>query len=221
VPTGELDRYLVIADPRLFCRTTSEVLGVTGVGVTLLGGARLVGQIGASDDVAVGLEWAEFALGEGPRAVAASSGSPVLEGDMTDAERRYPIFAPAARRLGANATFTFPIAMAGSVFATLSLYNAVSGDLSDVQVMCASLLADVALPMLLASTTTDGAGDIPDGLSYVGIDRQDVHIATGFVSNQLHISIADALGALRARAWAANQPLSEVCAAVIERRTRL
>lgn len=211
----------MIADPRLFCRASAKLLGVTGVGVTLLDGARLFGQVGASDDIAVGLEWAEFALGEGPRAVAATSGRPVIDSDMVYAECRYPLFAPAARALGANAIFTLPICSDSSVIGTLSLYNDAPGNLSRAQLARASMLAETAHAMIRAMASTCSPADVPDRLSHVGRDREGVHQATGMISAQLHVSMADALGALRARAWAANEPLSEVSTAVIERRLRL
>lgn len=211
----------LLADPRLFCRTCVEILQVGGVGLTLLDGVHLYGQLGASDDIAVGLEWTEFTLGEGPRSTAARTGAAVLEADITAAEERYPLFARAARHLGANAIFIFPVGSSLSVIATLSLYNCASGDLSLAQLVAASALAAAALPMVLraaAGTTGDG---LPDELARVGRDRESVHLATGLVAEQLHVSMDDALAALRARAWTTGQPLLELSAAVIERRLRL
>lgn len=211
----------MIADPLRFCRTSSVILGVTGVGVTLLEGARLFGQFGASDDTAVGLEWAEFSLGEGPRAVVAMSGAPVLEPSMSSAQRRYPLFGPAARLLGANAIFTFPLRGDRSVIGTLSLYNDTPGDLSCDQLTGASMLADIAVTLILAAGGRGNASGIPYDLLHVGRDRDGVHRATGMVADQLNVSMPDALAALRAHAWATNQSLSEICTAVIERRLRL
>ncbi len=216
-----LDRCTMIADPRRFCKASAKTLGVAGVGVTLLDGARLFGQVGASDEIAVGLEWAEFALGEGPRAGAATSRRPVIDPDMVYAECRYPLFAPAARALGANAIFTFPFCSDASVIGTLSLYNDAPGDLSRVQLGRASMLAEAALAMIRAMVSPCSPAEVPDRLSHVGRDREGVHQATGMISAQLHVSMADALGALRARSWAANKPLSEISTAVIERRLRL
>lgn len=217
-----LDRdMMIVPGPRRFCRTSSEILKVTGVGLTLLDGSRLFGQVGASDDIAVGLEWAEFALGEGPRAVAAVTREPVLDPDMVDAVDRYPLFAPVARALGANAIFTFPVGSTSSVIATLSLHNDASADLSRDQLVRASLLARTAFAIIRVAMSTCADGEIPDELSHVGKDRDGVHQATGMISAQLDVSMADALGALRAHAWATNEPLAEVSAAVIERRLRL
>ena len=222
LPSDVVDLRALVADPCLFCRTSAEILGVSGVGLTLLDGVHLYGQLAASDDIAVGLEWTEFALGEGPRATAARTGSAVLEGDITAAEDRYPLFAQAARLLGANAIFIFPVGSSLSVLATLSLYNCTSGDLSRAQFVAASMLAAAAAPMILSATSADTTGEaVPHELSRVGRDRDSVHLASGLVAEQLHVSMADALAALRARAWATNQPLLELSAAVIERRLRL
>lgn len=211
----------MIADPGGFCKASKEALGVGGVGVTLLRGGHLYGQIGASDDVAVGLEWTEFSLGEGPRAAAALGGAPVLDADISAAEPRYPLFAPAARLIGAKAIFTFPIASGPSMVGALSLYNRESGNLSRRQFVGASMLADLALFIILASAAKAPAGELPNELSHVGRDRLRVHQATGVIAEQLHISVADALSALRARAWETSRSLTEISTAVIERRLRL
>ncbi|MHB1509706.1 MAG: hypothetical protein ACYCST_04980 [Acidimicrobiales bacterium] len=222
LPSGAMDQGALLADPRLFCRTCVEILKISGVGLTLLDGLHLYGQLGASDDIAIGLEWTEFTLGEGPRSTAARTGAAVLEADITAAEERYPLFARAARHLGANAIFIFPVGSSLSVIATLSLYNCASGDLSLAQLVAASMLAAAAAPMILSAMSADTTGGAaPDELSCVGRDRESVHLATGFVAEQLHVSMADALAALRARAWATNQPLLKLSAAVIERRLRL
>lgn len=211
----------VVPAARRFCETSAEILGVTGVGVTLLHGAHLFGQVGASDEIAVGLEWAEFALGEGPRALAAASGRAVLDPDMVDAQCRYPLFAVAARTLGAHAIFTLPICSVSTVIGTLSLYNAAPGDLSSDQLLHGSMLAETARQVIVAAMSTCRSGEVPDELAHVGEDRYVVHQATGMISAQLQVSMPDALEALRARAWAAGESLARVSAAVIERRLRL
>lgn len=197
------------------------MLGVTGVGLTLLDGARLLGQVGASDGVAVALERTELSLGEGPRAAVAASRRLVLEPDMDAAAGRYPLFAPAARALGAGAIFTIPICSGMSVIGSLSLYNDTPGDLSRGQLVRGSMLAKGALVMISSMMSTCSGDVIPDELSHVGRDRERVHQATGLVSAQLHVSMSEALGALRARAWATNNSLFETSIAVVEGRIRL
>ena len=172
LPSDVMDLRALVADPCLFCRTSAEILGVSGVGLTLLDGVHLYGQLAASDDIAVGLEWTEFALGEGPRATAARTGSAVLEGDITAAEDRYPLFAQAARLLGANAIFIFPVGSSLSVIATLSLYNCTSGDLSRAQFVAASMLVAAAAPMILSATSADTTGEAapPSSRAWAGTE---------------------------------------------------
>jgi len=48
-----------------------------------------------------------------------------------------------------------------------------------------------------------------------------VHQATGMISVQLEVSLAEALVRLRAHAYANDRPLNEVAADVVARRLRL
>ena len=62
--------------------------------------------------------------------------------------------------------------------------------------------------------------DGPDGdrPSWEGIDRAEVHQATGMILAQLDIPAADAFVRLRAHAFAHQRPLAEVAADVVMRR---
>ncbi|MFD0630267.1 ANTAR domain-containing protein [Catenulispora yoronensis] len=50
--------------------------------------------------------------------------------------------------------------------------------------------------------------------------RAEVHQATGMISVQLGVSLAEALVRLRAHAWAADRLLADVAADVVARRLR-
>jgi hypothetical protein len=50
--------------------------------------------------------------------------------------------------------------------------------------------------------------------------RPEIHQATGMISVQLGVGIAEALSRLRARAFAEGRPLSELAADVVTRRRR-
>jgi hypothetical protein len=90
-----------------------------------------------------------------------------------------------------------------------------AGELADVLVF-----ADIALQLLLdASSGIIGSpGYRPlEGLS----DRRAVvYQATGMISVQLDVSLAEALVRLRAYAFAASTPLGEVAGDVVSRRLR-
>lgn len=81
-----------------------------------------------------------------------------------------------------------------------------------------------AVTLLLAhrqSAWIDRAGDGPQpGWARAATYRAEVHQATGMVSVQLGVSLAEALVRLRARAYADGRPIAQVAADVVGRRLR-
>src|SRR5260370_27957484 len=85
------------------------------------------GQLrGVSDGVSELLGELQLPVGEGPGPDAAACGGPVLASDLgeVDAVRRWPVFAPAARRAGAAAVFAFPLQVGAIRAGVMGLYRA-------------------------------------------------------------------------------------------------
>jgi hypothetical protein len=84
----------------------------------------------------------------------------------------------------------------------------------------AQFLADAAAATLirdpLAYAAVTQSGDLGGWSS-----RAAVHQATGMLAAQLHISIEDAFALLRSHAFATGLELTDVAAAVVERRLDL
>jgi hypothetical protein len=79
---------------------------------------------------------------------------------------------------------------------------------------------------LPAHRPTQGSGDTPTGRrgdepEVFAIQGAEIHQATGMVSAQLEVGLAEALVCLRAHASAADRPLADVAADVVARRLRL
>src|ERR1700689_2270526 len=84
---------------------------VTGAWLIATRGAEAGHLMHVTDQASELLAELQLTLGEGPGLDAAASGGPVLASDLdeTEAVRRWPAFAPAARRAGAAAIFAFPL----------------------------------------------------------------------------------------------------------------
>jgi hypothetical protein len=212
---------------------------VTGVHVTgawLSAGSN--GEAGhlmrVTNEVSGRLAELQLTLGEGPSLDASASGGPALASDLGDEEfgRRWPVFAPAACHAGAAAVFAFPLAIGAIRAGVLGLYRDRPGELSDFQLGDALLFADTATLLLLdahaqrpqAGEAGAGRGSLrgPGGQpAELAGNRAEIDQATGMLTEQLGVGIADAFARLRAYAYANDLPLADVAGDIVARRLRL
>jgi hypothetical protein len=204
----------------VLCRAAVGCLGVDGASVTAVSGPAVSEPLSATDEVSARLEELLFTTGEGPGAEDFMFGSPMLISDLAPVTERWPGFAPAAVSAGARALFAFPL-QAGAIRAgVLSLYRAQPGPLTPQQLADALVFTDIALQLLLDSAS--GISGLPgyhplDGLSD---SRAEVYQAVGMISVQLGVTLEEALVRLRAHAFAASTPLSDIAGDVVKRLLR-
>ncbi|GAC1366713.1 MAG: ANTAR domain-containing protein [Actinomycetota bacterium] len=203
--------------PQRVCSVGVDLLGMTGAGLTLMGGGDL-GAVWASDELVGKIEEVQLGLGEGPGLDAFALGAPILEPDLGGPSTRWPFFRQAALDLGVGALFVFPLQMGVIAVGVLTLYRREAGFLSDEQLADALTLADVATQDLL---DLEDQGDIPWGETDVRGQRAQVHQATGMVAAQLNSSMANAMARLRAHAFSTGSTIYRVAEEVLSRRLRL
>ena len=180
-----------------------------------------------TDPVSEQLAELQLTLGEGPCHDVLASAGPVLAGDLGDAQsaRRWPAFTPAARQLGAGAVFAFPLIVGAIRAGVLGLYRGSPGPLPGRQLGDLLILADAATVMLLGSEhgdaeNGDGAGldgQAPD----LALHRAEIDQATGMLTVQLGVPVAEAFARLRAYAYSQDRRLAEVAGDIVARRLRL
>ena len=161
---------------------------------------------------------AQMILGEGPTIDAIGADSPILVEDLTtpDAVDRWPGFVPRAAELGVLSLFAFPMRIGGVRVGVLSAYRAVSGPLTTMEYADGLVVASLASLLLM-----DDQDSVEGGFSAVDTGDLASHsrlqIAAGMVSEQLDVSVADALVRLRAHAYVSDLRLDDVSRAVIDR----
>lgn len=210
------------------CTAAAAAVGVTGAWLTAAGGGEGGHLMRVTDGVSERLAELELTLGEGPSLDAAASGGPVLASDLAarDAVARWPGFAPAACQAGVAAIFVFPLRIGAIRAGVLGLYRARPGSLSDSGLGDALIFADTATLLLLdaqdqASASPGapaGAGGQPVGLAR---HRAEIDQATGMLTEQLGVGIADAFARLRAYAYGNDLRLTDVARDIVARRLRL
>ena len=176
----------------------------------------------ASSQLSSLIEDLQFTLGEGPCVDAYGLDCPVLEPDLAaNGGMRWIGFAAPALEAGARAVFGFPLRVGTVRLGALNLCNDLPGRLSDDQHADALVMADIVTRTLLAIQAEAPLGaiatDLEEGSDFHGV----VHQASGMVSAQMNVGIAEALIRLRASAFATDRPLVAVSQDVVTRRLRL
>ncbi len=212
--------------PQAVAVQAAAALGVDGICAGLGAGPSGMVLVWGQEALGVELEDLQFTLGEGPGPDAAAAGVPVLVPDLAVAVARWPVFAPAAMGLGVRAVFALPLRIGAISVGALVAHRTTVGPLVDGTLADAFALADAVTVLLLREqstwngrTTRTADGSAP-GHARPGTYRAQVHQATGMISVQLGVSLAEALVRLRAYAYAEDRLIAEVAADVVARRLR-
>lgn len=211
------------APPVRLCAECLSALSVSGIGVALMTADGPSGVVlAATDGRARQLEELQFALGEGPCVEASGSGRPVLQSDLAASgsagSARWPWFGAAALEAGVRAIFAFPLRVGAIRVGVLDLYRDTPGPLSALDLADALAFADAATVVVLHLQDHDENGSVSSALSGPIDSQAVVHQATGMITIQLGISLAEALLRLRGHAYATAQTVSTVAADVVNRR---
>ncbi len=170
----------------------------------------------------------QLTVGEGPSVDASASGGPVLASDLGSGEMagRWPGFVPAALQAGAAAVFAFPLRIGAIRAGVLGLYRDRAGPLTGFQLGDALVFADTATLLLLDAQDQKSGGSAvgisPEGQpGDLALHRAEIDQATGMLTVQLGVSIADAFIRLRAYAYIHDLRLTDVARKIVARRLRL
>jgi hypothetical protein len=220
---GDRDRGANL--PQTVPAKAAIALGVDGICAGLGTGPSGLVLSWGQEAVGVAMEDLQFTLGQGP-GLDAAAGAPVLVPDLDAASARWPVFVPAAAELGVRAVFALPLRIGAISVGALLAHRAMAGPLVDGALADAFALADAVTLLLLhrESTGTGRPGSADDGprpgWARPATYRAEVHQATGMISVQLGVSLAEALARLRAYAYADGRLIAEVATDVVARRLR-
>ncbi len=138
------------------CAVSAALLGVSGAGMCLIGGAQHQVIVHGTDPLIEALEDLQVTLGQGPCLEAVRTGYPVLVADLqTPAVSPWPEYVEEATARGVRAVFAFPVHADGVLFGALDLYRMTAGPLDDAQLADAVDLAELAARSMAAQGTRD------------------------------------------------------------------
>jgi hypothetical protein len=213
------------------CAVAVGCAQVTGAWVTVSGGQGPDFVMCVTDPVGEQLAELQLTLGEGPCHDVLASAAPVLVADLGNREsgHRWPGFAAPAVRLGVGAVFAFPLSIGAIRTGVMGLYRGSPGPLPYARLGDGLILADAAT-MLLLDGVKDGAdpgaaadgGQAVDGRSPdLALHRAEIDQATGMLTEQLGVGVAEAFARLRAYAYAHDRRLADVATDIVARLLRL
>ena len=198
------------------CEVATSVTAMSGAGIMLLAGDLPQGSLCATGKASAQIEDLQYTLGEGPGVDAHTLGRAVLEPDLASPDRpRWPAFVPAAVRAGARGVFGFPVRIGAARLGALNLYRDQPGPLSVDQHADALVMADVAARAVLALQADAPAGSIAAELESEANFQFVVHQASGMVSVQLGVGLAEALVRLRSFAFRSDRLVGDVARDVV------
>jgi hypothetical protein len=211
------------------CAAAVTAVQVTGAWLSAASGTEPGHLMSVTDAVSERLAELQLTLGEGPSRDAAVDGGPVLASDLadTEADLRWPVFAPAARQAGAAAVFVFPLRIGAIRAGVMGLYRDRPGSLSDAQLGDTLLFADIAALLLITADHDGqaGAAGVRTGPAGQPADlaghRAEIDQATGMLTEQLGVNVTEAFIRLRAYAYAHDRPLADLARDIVARRLRL
>ena len=193
-----------------------EVLGADAAGLMLTdqrGGLRLMG---ATLERARVLELFELQVQEGPCLECFTTGQAITNVELAEANKRWPVFTPAAVEAGFGATHALPMRLRGRVIGALNLFTDEQVHLSDDDLAVGQAMADVATIGLLHQRNSDEQTILSEQLQSALHTRILVEQAKGALAARTGVSVNEAFSRMRAYARRNNLGLTAVATAVVE-----
>lgn len=196
------------------CEAARVMLEVDGVWISIKGSRSHEMALSATDATASGLEDLEDVIGQGPATTAFTHDAAVTAVLREQTDPRWAEYSRAAwQRFGPLTVHAFPMHPDHQPFGVLACYLS-SGTTWSQPPDVAQFLADTIGAALLQEPVPEADRGLTNGM---WSSRAEIHQATGMVIAQLRISPDDALGLLRAHAYAHDTTLSGIAHQIITR----
>ncbi|WP_327354969.1 GAF and ANTAR domain-containing protein [Streptomyces sp. NBC_01304] len=192
----------------------AEALGVTGLAVSLVLEHGHTELVWCSGPESAAFEDVQFTLGTGPGPDAIRSGEAVLTPDLkTVSAQRWPALLAELNGHAVGSVFSFPLVVGAIRVGVMTMVQSSPHMLTQEQTSDALVLSYALTALFLGGRDQDEDPHV--------LRRAVVHQATGMVSVQLGVSLAEALLRLRGHAYSTGRPVGEIAEDVVARRLRL
>lgn len=194
-------------------RRVTQVLGVTGAGVSLVehGDLRFVT---ADDERVSALERLEERHGVGPSVDATDAGELVVAGDLRHERARWPDYVEEALAVGIESAVAVPL-RAADVEGALTLYGTDPHAWTDAELQVARVLGDVVTSYVVNASRLDQQRRVIEQLTRALESRIVIEQAKGIIAAHRDVSIDEAFRILRKHANDHNAGLHPTANAVV------
>lgn len=143
------------------------------------------------------------------------TGEAVTNVELVEANKRWPIFTPAAVEAGFGATHALPMRLRGTVIGALNLFTDQPVHLTSTDLGVGQAMADVATIGLLHQQLAHEQTILSEQLQSALHSRVLVEQAKGALSARAGVSVGEAFARMRAHARSHNLALSVVASEVV------
>lgn len=191
----------------------TEVLGVSGAGVSLAEGGRLR-FVAATDPAVVTIEEAQVEIADGPCHDAWRTAEVVIESDLARAQR-WPAYAAVALATGQRAVAGVPMMVAGERIGAVNIYHTRPYRWPVEDLEAARLLADMTAGYIVNQRTLEHSQRLTQQLQQALDSRILIEQAKGVLAERHGLDLASAFELLRQHARSHNRTVNAVARDVV------
>ena len=210
-----VDDFDVIEFLELVTRHTAEISQAASAGLLLADPHGRLQYMASSAESVRLLELFQLQYQEGPCLDCFRTAAPVVNTDLSEAEGRWPHFAPRAVAAGFQSVHAFPLRHRRRVIGALNLFSTDTGRFEDPDVRIIQSLADIATIGLLQERDIRSAEILTEQLQSALNSRITIEQAKGVLSRTHHIDVDAAFERMREYSRRNHHRLSDVARAVV------
>lgn len=195
--------------------TVSDVLGVTGSGVSILDD-DVLRFVTATNEAVAEVERLQDHYAQGPCKDSVATATSVVIDDLAAHRQRWPKFAPAAVDRGLSAALGIPMHVDGTTVGALNVYNATPRAWTDEEVTAAQVLADMATAYVVMVGQLRSAEQLAEQLQHALDSRIVIEQAKGALARDHDLDVSVAFELLRRHARNNNRNIHDVAAEVVD-----
>ncbi|MGI8808479.1 MAG: ANTAR domain-containing protein [Acidimicrobiales bacterium] len=191
-----------------------DIVDVAAAGLMLASADGDLRVIASSSEAMRVLELFETQADEGPCVDCYRSGQPIVNHRLDEIDSCWPRFAPKAFAAGFRSVHALPMRLRGQTIGALNMFRVDEGAMSEIDVVAAQALADVATITILQHRAVSDAQALNVQLTQALNTRVLIEQAKGVVAEAAHLDMEQAFGRLRRHARNHNLRLTDVANAI-------
>lgn len=213
--------YDVVDLLQTLVETCSGLLGATASGVLLADETGELDVVASTSEASRLVEVMQLSASAGPCIESFRTGQVVSLPDIRESPEEWSRFRDKALDLGFTAVDALPMRLRDETIGTLNLLRAEPGEMNEDDLIAARAFADVATIGILHERTLAHSDEVRQQLQTALDSRVLIEQAKGVVAYTRRVPVEDAFTIIRQYARSHQARLSDVAAAIVDRRLDL